>query len=215
MKTDATDMFVVHRVFRREFQEMPALVDAVAPGDTGRARVVASHARFIVAALHHHHAAEDDLVWPKLTARAPTRQADIARMIDEHAEIAAAVDRVESILEEWTKSAERVLTAQLSVASVELSACVDRHLDDEERNAVPLIEEHMTQREWAATVKQAASFITIRNLRLGLVLGGFVLDHASDGERRTILSGAPFPQRLVVQMLGVRTMAAYRRRLTG
>ncbi|HTQ22477.1 hypothetical protein [Mycobacterium sp.] len=29
-----------------------------------------THLSFIVAVLHHHHAAEDDLIWPKLYARA-------------------------------------------------------------------------------------------------------------------------------------------------
>jgi hypothetical protein len=105
------------------------------------------------------------------------------------------------------------MTQQLSAASVDLSACLDRHLDDEERNAVPLIEEHLTQQEWAAAVKQAASFISVRNLRLGIVLGGLVLDGASDDERRKILSGAPIPQRLVVQLFARRSLGAYRRRL--
>ena len=78
---------------------------------------------------------------------------------------------------------------------------------------MPLIEEHLTQQEWAATVKQAASFISARNLRLGIVLGGLVLDGASDDERRKILAGAPIPQRLVVQLFARRSLAAYRRRL--
>ncbi len=185
MPSDATDMVVVHRVFRREFQNMPGLISAVPARDTARARIVGNHVKFMVAALHHHHAAEDDVVWPRLRSRASGHEVDVRRMLDEHAEIASAVDRV------------------------------DRHLDDEERNAVPLIEEHLTQQEWAAAVKQAASFISPRNLRLGIVLGGLVLDAASDDERRIILSGAPLPQRLVVQLFGARTLAAYRRRLQG
>ena len=215
MPIDASDMFVVHRVFRREFDGMSALIAAVGDGDTDRATIVAEHIRFLVAALHHHHAAEDDLAWPKLHTRVPDRGIDIARMADQHAEIAAAVDRVESLLTEWTKSASPVLTEQLSTASKELSSFVERHLDDEERNAVPLIEEYLTQQEWAAATKQAASFISPRNLRLGIVLGGLVLDACSEEERRMILSGAPLPQRLVVQLFGSRTLAAYRRRLLG
>jgi hypothetical protein len=41
------------------------------------------------------------------------------------------------------------------------------------------------------------------------------LDGAADDERRMILSGAPIPQRLVVQMFARRSLAAYRRRLHG
>jgi hemerythrin-like domain-containing protein len=215
MPIDASDMLVVHRVFRREFNGMAALIAAVGDGETDRATIVGAHMRFLLAALHHHHAAEDDLAWPKLKSRVPGRAADIARMADQHAEIATAVDRVESLLAEWTKTAAPALTDQLSAASNELSASVDRHLDDEERNAVPLIEQYMTQQEWTAATKQAASFISPRNLRLGLVLGGLVLDASSEEERRMILSGAPLPQRLVVQLFGARTLATYRRRLSG
>jgi hemerythrin-like domain-containing protein len=215
MPSDAVDMLVVHRAFRREFHQMPGLISAVLAHDTARAKVVADHVKFMVAALHHHHAAEDDLVWPKLRSRAPAYEADVERMSEEHTEIAAAADHVTGLLPTWTRSAESALTEQLSAASGKLSACVDRHLDDEERNAVPLIEEHLTQQEWAATVKQAASFISARNLRLGIVLGGLVLDRASGDERRKILSGAPIPQRLVVRLFARRSLAAYRRRLYG
>jgi hemerythrin-like domain-containing protein len=215
MSINALDMLVVHRAFRREFHDLPALIAAVPAADTGRAKVVGEHVKFMAAALHHHHAAEDQLVWPKLQSRAPGYLADLQRMVDEHDEIAAAIDRVESLLAAWIESADPALTEQLSIAAGELSTSVDRHLDDEERHAVPIIEEHLTRPEWAAAVKQGAAFISARNLRLGIVLGGLVLDGASDEERRVILGGAPLPQRLVVQLFSARTTAAYRRRLHG
>jgi hypothetical protein len=115
----------------------------------------------------------------------------------------------------WTTTADPKLTEELSAAAGELSTCVARHLDDEERNALPVIEEHLTQREWAATVKRGAAFISVRNLPLGLVLGGLVLEAGSEEERRIILSGAPLPQRVVVQLFGARAAAAYRRQLHG
>ena len=130
-------------------------------------------------------------------------------------EISAAVDGVESLLVAWTKTADPKLTEELSAAASELSTCIARHLDDEERNALPVIEEHLTHREWAAAVKRAAAFISVRNLRLGLVLGGLVLDAGSEEERRIILSGAPLPQRVVVELFGARAAAAYRMQLHG
>lgn len=215
MQADAGDMCVAHRIFRREFRELPDLIAAAPPGDSGRAAVVADHVTFMVAALHHHHAAEDDQVWPKLRARAPASAAVLSRMADEHAEIAALFERVQSLLRDWPDSADPALTARLTAAAGELSAAIDVHLEDEERNAVPLIEEHLTQKEWAAAIKQAASFISIRNLRLGVVLGGLVLDSATEEERRKILADAPLPQRLVVQLFGARAAASYRHRLHG
>ena len=215
MSIDAVDMMVVHRVFRREFQDMAGLIAAVAAGDTARAKVVGDHVKFMV---------DGTSSPPRGRGRAgvaetaiPSAKPPGTSSTDggQHGEIAAAVDRVEFMLPTWAKSADSELTEQLSAAASELSARVGQHLEDEERNAVPIIEEHLTQQEWAAAVKQAASFISPRNLRLGIVLGGLVLDGASEEERRIILSGAPLPQRLVVQLFSARTTAAYRRRLHG
>ena len=215
MTVNTLDMLLVHRVFRREFHDVAALIDGVPVGDVVRAQVVGDHLAFMLSALHHHHEAEDDQVWPKLQARAPSNEADIQRMVDEHAAIAAAVHRVETLLAAWTKSGHRESGQQLVAAVAELSALVDEHLDDEERNALPIIEKHLRDDEWQAAIKQGASFLSARNLRLGIVLGGMVLCAASDDERRVFLSNVPLPQRLMLQLLGVRTTVAYRRRLCG
>jgi hemerythrin-like domain-containing protein len=111
MPSTVVDMLVVHRVFRSEFNSMPALIAAVPAGDTARAKVVGDHVKFMVAALHHHHAAEDELVWPKLQSRAPDHHADLQRMVDEHTEIATAVDGVESLVSAWTKTADPIRIA--------------------------------------------------------------------------------------------------------
>ncbi|TDD48529.1 hemerythrin domain-containing protein [Nonomuraea terrae] len=68
---DASDMFVVHTMFRREFGSMPGLVRGVAAGDERRAEVVAGHVALINGVLHHHHAGEDAHVWPRLLERVP------------------------------------------------------------------------------------------------------------------------------------------------
>ena len=52
--TDVHDVVVVHRAFRREFTAVPGLVRAADAGDTGRAAVVAKHARLLLDALHLH-----------------------------------------------------------------------------------------------------------------------------------------------------------------
>jgi iron-sulfur cluster repair protein YtfE (RIC family) len=141
MPSNTLDMLLVHRVFRREFRDMPALITGVSAGDTVRATVVGNHLAFMVAALHHHQASADDITWPILRKRAPRRKADIDRMAAEHAEISEAVDRVQTTLAAWTTSAESSLGGRLLAASCALSTSVERRLDDGERNALPLIEE--------------------------------------------------------------------------
>ncbi len=215
MTVNTQDMVVVHRVFRREFHDIAELIDGVAAGDVVRARIVGDHLTFMLAVLHHHHAAEDDQLWPKLQSRVAANEADILRMIDEHAAIAAAVRRVQTLLIPWMKSGDRE-HGQLLVAAVsELSRLLDEHLDDEERIALPIIERHLKDDEWQAMLDQGASFISGRNLYRGIVMGGMALGAASEDERRVFLSNMPIPQRWMVGWFGPRAASAYRRRLRG
>jgi hemerythrin-like domain-containing protein len=212
MSTTALDMRLVPRVFRREFANIPGLIAGVPAGDTARAKVVGRHVAFIMEALHNHHVAEDELVWPLLQVRVSASVADIHRMAEQHARIAATVSRVHADLSKWVESPDRSATEQLLAGIDELGAVVVEHLDDEELNAVPLIEEHITRSEWQATVKRAAAFLK-SHPRLAIVQGGLVLDYASTDERRTFLAGVPLPSRLLMRLLSPRMTVSYRRRL--
>ena len=215
MPTDAFDMAIVHRALRKELHDAPGLVRAVAAGDTSRAAVVGSHLEFILAALHSHHATEDDLIWPKLQVRAPASAEDISRMTQAHCGIADADAKVKSALAEWATSPDARRSRQLAEMVEELSARVADHLADEERNIVPLINQHITPEEWQKCVARAAEFLSRRNLTPGLVFGGLALDASSAQEARRLLATVPLPQRIVVRLFARRTLARYRANLHG
>ena len=215
MTVNTLDMLLVHRVFRREFHDVTELIDGVSDGDAARARVVGDHLAFMLSALHHHHAAEDELVWPKLRDRVAGSEADIARMEDEHSAIAGAVHRTEVLLGPWVESGSRGGGRQLAAAAAELTVLLDEHLEDEERIALPIIEKHLRDDEWQATLKRGASFLSARNARLGVVLLGMVLSAASKDERRVFISNLPVPQRLMAKLFGTRAAASYKKRLFG
>src|SRR4029077_6936818 len=94
------------------------LIHDVEAGDTLRSGTVGRHVAFIVEALHHHHAAEDEVIWPKLIARAATRELDVTRMADAHREIADCIARVRSIVASWSASADPRLAVQSSALSM-------------------------------------------------------------------------------------------------
>jgi iron-sulfur cluster repair protein YtfE (RIC family) len=213
MPTDAFDMAIAHRAFRNELHSAPGLVRDVGVGDTARSAVVGAHLEFIMAALHHHHAAEDDLIWPKLHARVPASAEDISRMERAHRGIAEADVKVKTILASWVTSADIWLAQQLAEAVEDLSARVDVHLADEERNIVPLINQHISPQEWQQCVARGADFISRKNLRLGLVLGGLVLDASSADEARRILAIAPALQRFLIRLLARPVLARYKANL--
>ena len=91
----------------------------------------------------------------------------------------------------------------------------DEHLADEECNIVPLINQHITSDEWQQAVARAAEFISRKNLRLGLVLGGYVFDAASASEGQRIMSDVPLPKRVLLQLLARPAFAKYRRKIYG
>lgn len=215
MPTDAFDMAVAHRVFRNELHRIPELIGGVEIGNTTRSAIVGAHLELITAALHHHHAAEDDLIWPKLRARAPAGTEAIARMRKAHRDISDADARVTSILSSWVRTADAGIARQLVEAVTELSDRVDEHLADEERNIVPLINEHLTAEEWQKCAARGAEFISRKNLRLGLVLGGLTFDASSADETRRILAHVPLPQRILIRLLARRTLLRYRAELYG
>ena len=71
-------MALVHRGFRRELHNADRPRAPVSlPVIAGRAAVVGERIDFMMTALHYHHSAEDGVVWPRLSARAPSRAAEV------------------------------------------------------------------------------------------------------------------------------------------
>ena len=70
----------------------------------------------------------------------------------------------------------------------------DEHLADEECNIVPLINGHLTPREWRQFAR-------------------FELDGVSAEDRRRFLANVPPPQRIAFQLFGGRSCSAYRAKL--
>jgi len=215
MVCDAFDMEIIHRVFRTELHNAPGLVRDIKAGDCKRSAIVGDHLNFIVAGLHSHHAAEDELIWPKLRARSPAHAAEITRMEGQHRDIAEGVATMRHVVASWAASADPRLAEQVIPAVANLSAVLDEHLADEELNIVPLINAHITSDEWQETHARAAKFLSWKNLRLGLVLGGYVLDAASADEGQRIMSNVPWPKRKLVQLLARPAFASYRRKIYG
>ena len=215
MTTDAFEMALVHRVFRRELGNASYLIGGVAAGDKTRSGLIATHLGHVLAALHHHHAAEEDLLWPKLHTRVSLRDNDVVRMEDQHAGIAESVEKVESLRVLWATSAEPRFAGQLRAAVEELAANVNEHLEDEERNVVPLINEHINADEWAECIERGAAFLPKMNVRMALVFVGLVLQDATPAEQQLVLAGIPLPPRVFWRLLGKRTFESYRTTLYG
>nr|WP_296068843.1 hemerythrin domain-containing protein [uncultured Actinoplanes sp.] len=210
-RTDTWDMIMVHRVFRREFHMLPALVRAVRPGDTARAEIIGAHLANVAAGLHHHHRAEDELVWPLMLQRASLHADLINRMEAQHERLHQPLARIDELLPRWRATAGLTDRDELADMIAQASVALDEHLADEEREVCPLIEQHLTPAEWAAVGERGRSVIP--QGKMALVFLGAILEDATLTEKRRFLAELPAPARLLWRLAGQRVYAKSRDRV--
>lgn len=214
MPCDPFEMELVHRGFHREFHNAADLVRGVTDGDVRRAAVVGEHIEFMMTGLHHHHLAEDGVVWPRLSARVPSRAAEIKRMEDAHRAIDETCDRLRSTVAQRAQTGDSWLGGQLLSLIEEFSRRIDEHFDDEESNVVPLIAEYLSPKEWRKFLAHGSAFVRAHPRR-GLALGAIVLDGESVESRERFLGNVPLFARAAYKMFGERVYAGYRRQVYG
>ncbi len=193
--TNVHDMVVVHRVFRREFRLLPQLVREVAAGDTARAAVLAGHARMILTGLHLHHTGEDDLLWPKLLERCPPDADLVHRMEQQHSRVEQAIERLVPALERWEAEARPAVTGEVAAELERLGDALLEHLDEEEREILPMAARHVTQEEWDQLGQHGVGKITFSQT---IIMFGAVLEDATPEERAEMLQVLPFPVRILL-----------------
>lgn len=198
---DTNDMVIVHRVFRREFRLLPAMIAAVPASDTRRSGVVAAHAAEIVGALHHHHQGEDDLLWPRLHERAIFSNDLVTRMEQQHQHLGEILNQIDVVLPIWRQTADTASARQLAELFAAGSETLDEHLAEEERLILPVVAQHISQAEWDELGERGMA--SIRKARR-LVFLGYILEDASPNERTEFLKKLPPPARLAYKTIGKR-----------
>jgi hypothetical protein len=141
-------MIGFHRVFRDALAAGPSLVGTVDADDAARAEVVGSYYANVLELLHRHHEGEDELLTPRLLERAPAHASTIERVGAQHHVVLAALHVAESATAAWRAEPSAgnrdVAAAALSV----LDAALTPHLDEEEREILPIAAQHITAAEW-------------------------------------------------------------------
>lgn len=205
-RPDVNEMRVIHRVFRRELAALPGLVRGVDDGDTARAAVVAGHADFVLNGLHIHHTGEDENLWPLLLERAAPSAELVATMQAQHEVVHDDVERCQSALAQWRDSAARADGEALATALDSLGSHLVEHLDQEEREILPLAEEHVSVAEWSRLGEHGRDSMSRSDLP---IMFGAILEEAEPDERATMLALLPPPIRLFMKTLGARQYRRY------
>ena len=137
--------------------------------------------------LDNHHAAEDEDLWPVLRAQLsdPAQLAVLDAMVEEHRHIPAALADVDAALRGG---------GDLITPVRQLSTLVRDHLAHEQREVLPLIEQHLTRAQWRSFL------LTERSRRPPRERPGFltwILDDADEPDAAAVLIEMPPPARVV------------------
>ena len=207
---EVRDMAIVHRTFREAFSESADLVRAETNPSADRVAFLSDHVEMILAILHGHHDSEDELLWPRLLARAPDEAATVQRVADQHQEVAAAVERVQQGVDAWQASSGGSGGDALADSLVHLNAVLQPHLNDEETLVVPLAAQVLTQDEWNSIGEHSRGSIPRDKLFIAF---GMLLEPLSETDRAYMLSEVPAPVKVLWKTLGQRSWRKYRAKL--
>lgn len=186
---DSRDMIGAHDAMRREFGALHALIAGVSAGDEDGTAVVAGHVLMMVDFLHAHHTSEDDHVWPRLRERCPDDVEPLIETMDrQHAFIDGELKAFAAGARRWRASAGTTDRDAVAVVAERLLPALYEHLALEEEQILPLIDRHLTEREWKATVEASFGKVTFaqRLLMMGMALHG-----ASEEQARLLRAAVP------------------------
>jgi hemerythrin-like domain-containing protein len=203
-------MAIVHKTFRRAFEESAQLVRTNPTPSAQRVTFLADHIDFIIGVLHHHHESEDLLLYPLLAQRAKEQMKIVDEVGHQHVEVNGAIDAVTQSCAAW-RSAPSVETGEkLAAALDQLNTVLQPHLDDEEQQIVPLAAVTLTQKEWTAMGEHAQEEIPKNMLPVAF---GLLLEPLNDADKAYMKGHLPTPIRLLFPLLIQRPWNKYAQRL--
>jgi len=186
---DVSDMKAVHQALRDTLDGAGALVGTTPPGDAERVALISNFYENVLSFLHAHHQTEEDLVFPLLRERCPAERAVVDRAAEQHEEVRVSVDAAESAVASWAEQGE----GQRGNCADRLSALgslLGRHLDEEERNVLPLCAAHLSAEEWGAQPGHGMALFS--GDKIWLILG-LIRQRMTPAQRDEMLAHMPPP----------------------
>jgi hypothetical protein len=162
---DLLPMYLMHHAFRRDLAAFAAAAASTPVDDRAAWRRLDERWARFARVLHHHHSGEDTVLWPLLLARVDAvgdrdGRATLEAMEAEHSEIDPLLESCAAGLARLAEQADEDARAALVVR---LSATCERlghHLGHEERDAMALVQAHLTPAEWHALDEEFARHYT-------------------------------------------------------
>jgi alkylhydroperoxidase/carboxymuconolactone decarboxylase family protein YurZ len=119
-----------------------------------------------------------------------------------------AIERLVPALDRWEAEARPAVTDEVAAELERLGDALLEHLDEEEREILPMAARHVTQAEWDQLGQHGVGKITFAQT---IIMFGAVLEEATPEERAEMLQVVPFPVRILMTTLFA---GRYRRYIT-
>lgn len=185
-------MSAAHAAFRRDLAVMTRVATPANLTDAQRRRAILNGWGIFKNQLHIHHNHEDRFLWPRLRDRLRTStaaQSTLDEMDAEHAVIDPVLDAVDAAF-------LRPTTADVAGAIGQLHDSLSFHLAHEERDAMPMIGEAISDQEWRQVV---ASIRKATKLSSAAEFMPWLGDGATPAQRKVIAGIMPAPARVVLR----------------
>lgn len=186
---DFTLMYAAHEAFRRDLRRLEGAAENLRLTDPGLyAGWTTFHQQLDV-----HHRGEDVALWPELRAATgtPSEAAVIDAMESEHKTIELLLAGVDGCLALKDRSGLLETTGFLSEA-------LRSHMEHEERDALPLVEQLLGERGWKAFTRYMGR---AQGLKGGAVFFPWMLEEAPESTVAHILGKLPAPVRVLYRRL--------------
>ena len=189
-------MYLLHHAFRRDLAAFAHAVPRTPLTELATWRAMLRRWRVFSDVLHHHHETEDTWLWPALLERADDGEREtLAAMEAEHAEIdpilALCLSGLQMLAAGHAQGDDR---AALAVRLVAARESLGRHLAHEERDAMRVLQRHVTAEDWASIEPHFAEGLSPRQV---LALVPWALHGLSREHHAQVMATAAVPQRLV------------------
>jgi iron-sulfur cluster repair protein YtfE (RIC family) len=188
---DITDYRVVHRAMTIDLDRLAvAAAELVEHHDNRRLRAFRRYLRGVSHEIESHHHVEDEHVWPVVAAAAGAHAALVA-LTEEHEHLDPLLHRASALV-----SRPRA-TSELASVLREIADLLARHVEHEERDLFPLLEEFVRVEDYTHLQERFRS--NLRPRMLPFVLP-WAVRHATPAERTAMVGEAPWPLRLILSL---------------
>jgi len=199
---DTSDYRIVHRAMRVDLHRLAAVAgQLVERPDPQRLRLLRWYLGGMSAEIRNHHTVEDDHVWPLLASLGAGADL-LEQLVDDHERLDGLLARAEVL------ASAPAATPELETVLGELATFIAGHVDQEDREVLPRLEQHVSVEDYAALQRHFRGSLSPRLLPFVVP---WATSHATTEELAGLLATAGAPMRLVLRVFGARFRA--RRRL--